>query len=366
MNALVTADTAAIPELPSRPEPASDRIRTLLEAAIRQGQERAAHVLEQIEHDQPRDQIVRASALRFEADPGRGIRALVGDDAYLPSEFALGQMAARAGIPLPYLRELTAPSASSWQADLATEILRAHYQHAEGRILIRSVRGQLRGWLSDRYRRLDSRPLVDALAAEAAHAGAVPIDAVITETRVALKLILPRVVEPLPGELLVYGGEWSNSDVGNGVHAFRTFALRVVCLNGMTRENLLTQVHLGARLPDDLELSDRTRRLDTATSVSMLCDVIRSTFAHGPEILTRAIRAAHDRAMTSTQLERTTRSLPKTTQKAVVDAFESQDVLNLPPGNTAWRASNALSWIARRTENVELRIDLERAAGALV
>ena len=70
----------------------------------------------------------------------------------------------------------------------------------------------MRGWLSDRYRRLDSRPFFEALAEEAVRAGAVPVDGVVTETRVALKLVLPEILEPIPGEFLVIGGEWSNSD----------------------------------------------------------------------------------------------------------------------------------------------------------
>ncbi|MDP8999248.1 MAG: hypothetical protein M3O46_03970 [Myxococcota bacterium] len=183
--------------------------------------------------------------------------------------------------------------------------------------LVRSVHGQLRGWLSDKYRRLDSRPLVDALADEARSAGSVPVDGIATETRVAIKVIIPRILEPIPGEFLVYGGEWSNIDFGNGTHSFRTFALRVACLTGMTRENLLKQVHMGARLSDEIEFSDRTHRLDTAASVSALRDVVRG--ALGPASRDRmidSVRTAHDRAMSKTQLSTATRTLSKQLQKS--------------------------------------------------
>jgi hypothetical protein len=352
----------------SEDSPEAARYRAILQRKIEEGAKRAADVITTIERDQPRDQIVRARAAGFDVAPTRGIRVRVADDWYQPTDFALGQIAARAGVPLHYLRELAAPQSAPWQHQLASEILGQHYGNAgDARVLVRSVRGQLRGWVSDKYRRLDSRPLVDALASEAHSAGAVPIDGVVTETRVAIKVIVPRILEPIPGEFLVYGGEWSNSDFGNGMHSFRTFALRVVCLNGMTRENLLKQVHLGARLSEEIEFSDRTHRLDTAASVSALRDVVRG--ALGPAARDRMIehvRAAHDRAMSKTQLSTATRTLPKQVQKSVVDAFESPDVINLPEGNTAWRASNAISWVARHTEDAELRLDLERAAGALV
>ncbi len=70
--------------------------------------------------------------------------------------------------------------------------------------------------------------------------------------------------------------------------------------------------------------------------------------------------------MTTAQLSSAAKTFPKATQRAILDAFGSQDVVNLPPGNTAWRASNAISWIARHAEDPEQRLDLERAAGSLV
>jgi hypothetical protein len=349
-------------------QPTSSRYRAILQRKIDEGARRAAEVITTIQRDQPRDQILRMRTAGFDVASNAGIRVHVGEDWYLPTDFALGQIASRAGVPLAYLRELAEPQAAEWKHGLASEILRQHYSNAgDTRVLVRSVRGQMRGWLSDKYRRLDSRPLVEALADEAVKAGAVPIDGVATETRVALKVIMPQILEPIPGEFLVHGGEWSNSDVGNGIHSFRTFALRVVCLNGMTAENLLKQIHLGARLGDEIEFSDRTHRLDTAASVSALRDIVRGAFGPaGRDRLTETIRSANQRGMTKAQLSHATRALPKQVQKSVVDAFESEDVINLPEGETAWRASNAISWVARHTQDPEMRLDLERAAGAVV
>ena len=227
-----TAPIASASFDPSR----RDTVRTILRRKIADGARHAATVLATVQNEAPRDQLVRVRAAAFAVDDGVRIRA--GTEWYRPTDYALGQVAERAGIPLPYLRQLTAPAAAPWQHELATDILNEHHGHAEDtRVLIRSVGGRLRGWLSDKYRRLDSRPLVEALAEEATHAGAVPIDGVATETRVALKIVLPEILEPLPGEFLAYGGEWSNSDYGNGVHAFRIFAIRVQCLLCRARHN---------------------------------------------------------------------------------------------------------------------------------
>jgi len=356
----------------------ASRYREILNRKLQDGAKRAGRVLEAIHRDVPTDAIVPTSCVRFSYSPGTttpGILAGWGEgvDTLTISDHALQQVAERAGAPAKYIKELASGAGDteeshSWRRDLACEILnRSYHNLPRQRLLARSVRGQLRGWLSDKFRRLDDRPLVDAFAAAAQQAGAIPVDGSATETQVALKALLPEILEPVPGEFVVLGIEWSNSNYGNGVHGVREFLLRVACLNGATRENLLRQIHLGARLGDDNEFSDRTLRLDTAASVSALRDTVRG--ALGPkarETLVDRIRAAADQVASAGTVRAALRNFPKATVKAAADAFLSEDVINLPPGKTMWRASNAVSWIARSFESDEVRLDLERVAGNLV
>ena len=234
-------------------------------------------------------------------------------------------------------------------------------------MLVRTVAGQVRGWLSDRFRRIDSRPLLEALSQEAASLGAVPVDGVVTETRLALKILLPEILEPVPGEFVALGGEWSNSDFGNGTHSFRAFALPRRLPERRRRGNALRQVHLGARLHDDIKLSAQTYRLDT-TPQRLRAPRRRPRDARpeGARSPPRKIQQAHRTTYSGAQLATATRRLPKATAKTIADAFTGNDVVNLPPGNTAWRASNAISWIARATEDAEARLDLKRLAGAVM
>jgi hypothetical protein len=357
----------------------ASRYRTILDRKISEGAKRAASVIETIHQNAPTDAIVPTSRVRFsfQASPqsavGNGL--LVGWDGletFRTSDHALAQVAERAGAPTAYIRQLASGIAEHenpfWSRALAADILNTSYANLpRERVLARRVGGQLRGWLSDRYRRLDSRPLVDALAQASQELGAIPVDGSATETRVALKVMMPEIIEPVPGEYLVLGLEWSNSDYGNGTHGVREFVLRVACLNGMTRENLLRQIHLGGRLGDSIEYSDRTLRLDTAASVSALRDTVRG--ALGPAArskLADRIRAASDQEASSAMVRGALKGFPKETAKLAADAFDSEDVLNLPAGKTAWRASNAISWIAKNCEDAERRLDLERAAGSVV
>jgi len=343
------------------------RYQAILQKRIDDGARRAAAVMQEIHTSQPKDQIASTRAVGFAPAAG-GLRVDVGSDAYVPSDYAVGQLATRAGVPTAYLRELSAadPKGAMWRNELAAEILTKSYRNvASERVLVRSVKGQLRGWLSDRFRRLDSRPLTEALASEAQAVGAVPVDGTATETRVALKVLLPEILS-VGGDFMVRGLEWSNSDFGNGTHSVRAFNLRVVCLNGMTRENLLREIHLGGRLHDSIEFSDRTYRLDTQASVSALRDVVRGLLGPaGIQSFRVQIEASQNKAATAASLTAATKGVGKETQKAIVDAFKSEDVINLPAGQTAWRASNAISWVARHTEDAEKRLDLERLAGTV-
>ena len=54
------------------------------------------------------------------------------------------------------------------------------------------------------------------------------------------------------------------------------------------------------------------------------------------------------------------KTLNKGEAEAAFNAYNSPDVYNLPAGNTAWRLSNAISWIAGQTEEPERKLDLMR------
>jgi hypothetical protein len=346
----------------------SARARQILETKIQTGRQSAMDLFDRVEQQVPQDSIVRGVALRFNGSAG--LRVGLGDgDTLTVHRHAAGQLAQRAGVPPQYLTALL-ESGEEWQNNLAGEILTRHYNQGEAttRYLTRSVQGQLRGFLSDRYRRLDSRPLLEAFAIECQQAGAVPVDGTVSDTRVALKAILPQVYEPVPGEVLAFGVEWHNSDYGCGTHALRAFMLRVWCLNGATMENALAQVHLGRQLSDEYELSQRTYSLDTRTSISALRDVVRGTFAPSKvEVMCDAIKSANEKQI---EWKNVSNAVGRRLMKGELDtakaAFEGPDVVNLPPGRTTWRASNAISWLAGQTATPERKLDLERLAGELV
>lgn len=195
---------------------------------------------------------------------------------------AVSQLADRMGVPQRYLRQLAL--GEPWQKQLAAQILNQHSDWTQrSRVLVRTVGMQVRGVLSDSYRRLNSVEILTAFVQEAANQGAVISDAYMNDTKVWAETILPQpIVVPTAknGNVVIFAGaRFSTSDYGDGAVDMRAFLLNGACLNGMVRESVMKQVHLGSRLPDNLALSQRTYQLDTKTTVSAVRDLTRGLYS---------------------------------------------------------------------------------------
>lgn len=345
--------------------------RGRLNELVEQGRKRASPVVDRIMARVPDDALVRADRMSFEA-PGDYVTATVGEVTWRLHRNALDQLSGRVGLPAGYVRYLLDcddPNGDdAWRRELLETVLIEHARHSGSRFLIRSSEGEARAVLSDKYRRLDSRPLLDAFVGACMEVGAVPFEGMSSDLSASVRVVLPEVFEPVPGEALVLGLSWSNSDYGTRAYSLSTFVLRLVCLNGMVGSNRLKQVHLGGRLPEHLEFSEKTYELDTSTMVSATRDVVTASLGRtAVEEQLATVRAAHSAEVDwSSAWRRLSRELNKQEQKSVKDAFDGPDVLHLPVGRTPWRLSNCLSWLANSSADPERKLDLQRLAGAVL
>lgn len=195
---------------------------------------------------------------------------------------AISQISEKMGVPAKYLRELS--GGDEWQRQLCATILNEHSGWTQRtRVLIRAVGMEVRGVLSDSYRRLNSVEILTAFIQEAGVQGAVLSDAYMNDTKVWCETILPNPIE-IPtrknGVVTIFAGaRFSTSDYGNGSVDMRSFLLNGACLNGMVRESVMRQVHLGSRLPDSIALSQKTYELDTKTTVSAIKDLTKGLYS---------------------------------------------------------------------------------------
>jgi hypothetical protein len=195
---------------------------------------------------------------------------------------AIGQLADRMGIPQRYLRSLA--GGEPWAKQLAATVLNEHSDWTQrSRVLVRTVGQQVRGVLSDSYRRLNSVEILTAFVQEAAQQGAVISDAYMNDTKIWAETILPTpltIPTSKNGDVVIFAGaRFSTSDYGDGAVDMRAFLLNGACLNGMVRESVMKQVHLGSKLPDNLQLSQQTYELDTKTTVSAVRDLTSGLFS---------------------------------------------------------------------------------------
>jgi hypothetical protein len=344
-----------------------------LQALVAGGRQNAAKVIEHVMAHQPTDRIVKGKAMQFEASPSRGLIVNLPDSQGPITEKihrnALNQMAQDIDMPMKFLDTL-ANEKAAWGSELLAHNLNTifHERFATKRNLARSVNGEVRGFLSDQYRRLDSRPIVEAFATAVQDKGAMPYQGVVTDTKIAIQAIMPTIYEPIPGEVVAYGLSLENSDFGNGALSLRAYLLRIWCNNLAITEETMRQIHLGKRLDDNMIYSQRTYELDSKTTVSALRDVVRLQLDSG-SLTNRmeAVKKANGQEVSPAEArERLKKILSKGEAEAALNAYNSPDVYNLPEGNTAWRLSNAISWIAGQTEEPERKLDLMRIAGEVL
>ena len=337
---------------------------TKLNRLIEDGRQNAGQVIEHVMTHQPQDYIVKANALQFSGNGGLSVA--LNNAEFGVHRFALGQIAENASLPVKFLDSLTA---SEWGRALIAHNLSEIFKHRDAkRHLVRTLNNEVRGFLSDSYRRLDSRPIIEAFVTGVQRLGALPYKGIVTDTKVAIQAILPDVFDVIPGEVIAFVLSLENSDFGNGALSLRVGALRIWCDNLAVFEENMRQIHLGRRLDENIVFSQRTYLLDTKTTVSALEDIIgvqlnREGLKRRMELLAVTAQKAVDPQAAMKMLKD---SLGVGQAQQVIDAYKSADIEMLPAGNDAWRLSNAISWIAGKETDGEKKLDLMKLAGEVL
>jgi hypothetical protein len=338
------------------------RAKERLERRLQEGAAVVDGVLDQVERTIPSDYLVSPRAAEFlPADKGVAIRFPRVERAMSVHPHALGQLAHRSSIPQRYVSTLI-------EEDPVLLALNLHHRYRQQngtKYLARAVDNNLLGWLSASYKRFNAAPLVSAFLDEAVNQGAVPIGGQQLDTKVFVKVLLAKVFEPVPDEILGIGAILRSSDYGDGAFSVALYIERLICLNGAIAENLLRKVHLGARI-DSIEFSNRTHELDTQTLTSATRDVVRNLFA--PETIEaklKAIREAngkHINIRSAIQSLQKRATLTKAEAERSMELYSTADVELLPPVRidkgsrpkhgmgTPYRLGNVFGLLAQESE----------------
>lgn len=317
----------------------------------------------------PDDTIVKGKLLDLVINETNVAKLCVGsadEHEWSIHENAWDQMCAKAGFPKAYGEKLRT---TDWGRELVSLNFNTIFANAleKKRFLIRSVRGQARGFLSDRYRRLDMRPIMEKIFGIAQEMGAIVIGATATDTKAEVKFAFPRILEPIPDEPILFWVSARASDFGESKVEIALGLNKTWCTNDAKVDTIFGQVHLGRQLPEDIEFSEETYRKDTAAVVSATSDVFRDAFSEKrvERLCEAMIKAANTDAPKDIAQAMKNAGLSKSEIEAGSLLYAQPDLEVLPKGDTMWRFSNTVSFLAH-SATPERRLELEEIAGDLI
>lgn len=198
-------------------------------------QEMAAEL--QRREEAKRDFIADTRSIEVYPDDERLALALPSDNgsvhrqSFPLTQHALRQIGSRLKLPAQYADRLM----SAGHRDLLARNLNTLFEREPERRMIRTLDGNARAFLSDRYRPLDNFDLANAvLPILMEQPDLKVVSTQFTEHRFYLKAVFPRIENEIKvGDPVQSGVVISNSEVGSGSLTVSPLVYRLVCLNGM-------------------------------------------------------------------------------------------------------------------------------------
>jgi hypothetical protein len=194
-----------------------------------------------------RDMVVHSSLLRCETNKGGSCRMMIqakdGVEEYGITNLARRQLAEKLRIPYAYFERMRAD-----QPVLLDHNVNTWLQTEDERRMIRTLDGQVRAVLSDRFRRLDNFDLAENVLPILQKLPDARFESVeLTDTKMYLKVVTPRVeYEIAPGDIVQAGIVITNSEVGQGTLSVQPLVYRLVCRNGLiASDRALHKTHIG-------------------------------------------------------------------------------------------------------------------------
>lgn len=308
------------------------------------------------------------SPMRFYANGN--FNAVIEGEKYDLHSNALSQLCYLFGVPASYASQLTA---TQWGRELLHAIFEEHNDNsARKRMLVRSVGNEIRGVLSDKYRRLDSRIIYNDFIAQAHKKGAVVIDSHYEKVKQYITVVFPKVFEiNTENNGVVYsafGARISNGDFGNSALHLNAFQMNCVCDNGLVSKSTLSAKHLGKRLDANLQLSERTYKLDTRTMASAVRDITGNLLDE--KTMQETVRKMKSASEQIVDMDMSIKRLPKeilkneveSIKKILQDGDESRGIYGKP---TKWKLSQAITACANDMGGVRKQ-ELDEIAGRLI
>jgi hypothetical protein len=269
-------------------------------------------------------------------------------------------------MPRAYAHGLLADE-GAWSTDLLAENFNTLFPRrgADKKFLVRSINKQVRGFLSNAYKCLDSTLLIDRFATYARAVKAEPHDAFTTDLRVVIQAALPDTWNVGSSKVKV-GVMFRNSEFGAGLAQVNFFISNLG--RSMIGQHGVKKSHRGRRLGVDQAANENVKQLD---SQAVAAEMEKHIFIHLEPSNIQAVMAevelsaetAVDANKVSSILE--SLELDDSELQKAVKAFESRDDLGTK-AYTMFRLANTLAWLAAEEPNPERKLELMGLAGGII
>jgi hypothetical protein len=299
-----------------------------------------------------------------------------GPEQFTVHPHALRQVSEKLRIPTTYLTSLL--FGEEWQRELGYEIMNATNGWTDrNKVLVRAVGTEVRAFLSDSYRVLDSEMIFGAHMEAVFSNNAQLSDGLMTDTQLMMESLLPTPITietPYNGTIMVaFGMRLQTSDYGAGKLSAKSFLLQGICLNGAVFESVLKEVHLGAKLQGiDNILSRETIMLDSKANASAVRDITRHLYSHDviKDKMLRIEATANEKVDSGNILKglRDVGKLLKGEADNIGEILLRNDPNSGVQGeSTLWKMTQAITALANDEEkiSVERRLELQELAGEL-
>lgn len=296
--------------------------------------------------------------------------ATEGNETFPINPIAHGQIASRLKIPKAYYDRCL----NEAPALLANNVNHWFTNQPEKR-LIRTLDGNARGFLSDRFRRLDHFDICDVLLPQIINGKqqATFLSTQITEKKMYLKLIFESTsFEVSPGDKVYFGKTIANSEVGHGSFSIEDFFYRTFCKNGCTFSGgTLRKYHVGRGLYDNESdmrelLSDETKSTTDKAFWMQLKDIWEHSIA--PENFQERMNQ-----LTAAKEDKMAKPVVEVVELAAKKFNLSEDhgksmlmTLAKEGDFSRWGLANAVTAIANDIDDYEQAHDLEKLGGKIL
>ena len=307
------------------------------------------------------DFVASTEAMEMTNDGHLSLYSFDDERSFSITDHAHSQISQRLNIPLKYYKRMR-----SLAPDLLATNVNTWFLEKPERRMIRTLNGQARAFLSDRYRRLDNIQLAEFVLPVLQEWGndLKIVSAELTEKRMYIKAINQKIeLEVKPGDAVQAGICISNSEIGLGSLSVEPLVYRLVCKNGMIAQDRSTKkYHVGSAADDSAFqlFSDETLKADDKAFFLKVRDTVKS-----------AVEIAQFSQIVQQLKDATQQPIegnPVKTVEVLADDFhysqeESSGILNhlIRGGDlTAYGLSNAITRTSQDLDDYDRATDLER------